>query len=295
MGESAEFEKLTMLEARLAAALDRISAGLDQLGGRPVAALEDPGITSAEVEEAAAQLEAAQAERDVLIDKVAQLEAQLAEATAGAGGAAAVSDVDLARLTGENHTLGQRVQALEAARTADADEAKRVLADRDKELSALREDLEQAHTQAQATPSAPAAVAEAGGIAMEEAESLADTVNMLTVRMRRMRRERTEALEERDALKAVLEEMQTPSPDLDARILALRNEVIRLRLANDDLLASLEAVKHPDEEANVVADFVETLISEIEALKTARASEAAEIERILTDLAPAVAQGGAHA
>ena len=43
MGETAEFEKLNTLEARLAAALDRIATGLGE--AMVPAVMEDPGLS----------------------------------------------------------------------------------------------------------------------------------------------------------------------------------------------------------------------------------------------------------
>ena len=70
MGDTAEFEKLHTLEARLAAALDRIAMGL---GEAPASApLDDPGFTSAALEDALIRAHSAEA-------RVAALEARLSQ------------------------------------------------------------------------------------------------------------------------------------------------------------------------------------------------------------------------
>lgn len=98
MGETAEFEKLNTLEARLAAALDRIATGLGE-AMVPVV-LEDPGLSSAAFEDALLRAEAAEA-------RIAQLEAQMAglidpaQAQAAAQAAAdtiAAHEAEIARL-----------------------------------------------------------------------------------------------------------------------------------------------------------------------------------------------------
>ena len=69
MGETAEFEKLNTLEARLAAALDRIATGLGDAMGKPP--LEDPSLSSAAFEDAVIRAERAEA-------RIAELEAEMA-------------------------------------------------------------------------------------------------------------------------------------------------------------------------------------------------------------------------
>lgn len=69
MGDTAEFEKLNTLEARLAAALDRIATGLgERLAQAP---LEDPGLSAASFDDLLMRAETAEA-------RVATLEAQIA-------------------------------------------------------------------------------------------------------------------------------------------------------------------------------------------------------------------------
>lgn len=92
MGETAEFEKLNTLEARLAAALDRIAAGLGST--MPAMALEDPGVSSAALEDAVIRAETAEA-------RVAALEAQmtgLVEAAKAAAQALTARDAEIAQL-----------------------------------------------------------------------------------------------------------------------------------------------------------------------------------------------------
>lgn len=302
MGDSAEFEKLTMLEARLAAALDKIAAGIGARGTGAAVGMVDPPETSAAMEDALARADAAEADKAALAEQVTALEGRLQEATdalaeaeaavevGGPSGGSDMGDADIARLTEERDELEQRVQALEAARTADADETKRAMAERDEEITALHQQLQDV-TNASADTSAPSS--DAGAEDGSAAESLTDAINAMTVRLKRLQRQKQEALAERDDAKAVMDELGRSDDELDARILALRSEIVRLRLSNDDLLQTVDAVGKAS--ALDIPDVIDALVSEIDALRTARASEAAEIARILADLEPAVAQGGAHA
>jgi chromosome segregation ATPase len=297
MGESAEFETLTMLEARLAAALDRIASGLSDVQAAPPAPLEDPGMTSAMMEDAFARADSAEAQSAALQDRVRALETRLEEAQAALNDAETraapappeVSSDDIAALMQERDMLAQRVQALEAGRKADRDEFNRVLAARDEDITGLQgelQELREAAADAVATPqSDPAPDANPGGNS--------EMVEIMLVRVRRMRAQRGEARAQRDDALDMLEELKAPTRDIDARLTALRSEIVRLRVANDDLVEQLARLR--DSGQVDAAAVYEALFDEIAALRAARASEAAEIERILNDLGPALAEGGANA
>jgi predicted RNase H-like nuclease (RuvC/YqgF family) len=119
MGDNAEFEKLSMLEARLAAALDRIAGGIGQMRAAPP--IEDPGITSSAFEDAVIRAEAAEA-------RAAELEARLAALDAAAAPREESADTaEIERLTAQVAELEGRVTRLRAERAeaiAERDEAR---------------------------------------------------------------------------------------------------------------------------------------------------------------------------
>ncbi|MDG3040416.1 hypothetical protein [Roseicyclus marinus] len=120
MGDNAEFEKLSTLEARLAAALDRIAMGVGQMRADPP--VEDPGITSSAFEDALIRAEAAEA-------RAAELEARVAELEAAVPEIADPSDqtAEIERLTAQVSDLETRVTRLRAERAeaiAERDEAR---------------------------------------------------------------------------------------------------------------------------------------------------------------------------
>lgn len=119
MGDNAEFEKLSMLEGRLAAALERIAGGIGQLRSEPP--IEDPGITSSAFEDAVIRAEAAEA-------RAAELEARLAALEAAATPSAEAADTaEVERLTAQVAELEGRVARLRAERAeaiAERDEAR---------------------------------------------------------------------------------------------------------------------------------------------------------------------------
>lgn len=119
MGDNAEFEKLSMLEGRLAAALERIAGGIGQLRSEPP--IEDPGITSSAFEDAVIRAEAAEA-------RAAELEARLAALEAAATPSAEATDTaEVERLTAQVAELEGRVARLRAERAeaiAERDEAR---------------------------------------------------------------------------------------------------------------------------------------------------------------------------
>jgi DNA repair exonuclease SbcCD ATPase subunit len=236
MGDNAEFEKLSTLEARLAAALDRIATGLGEaLTHQPP---EDPAVTSSAFEEL-------------------QIRAQVAEAR--------VTELEAAQA---------RAKMLEAER----DTLARTMAERDADLEALRAELAAA-----SAPSAPDAI-----------DALTAQVADLEGKLTRLRAERAEALAERDAARDLVEELQAAAgAGPDDHAMALRAEVQDLRAINERLTRTINQLR--GEHARDPEVLNKALVVELAALKAARASEAAELDRILADLARADAGEGAHA
>jgi DNA repair exonuclease SbcCD ATPase subunit len=255
MGDNAEFEKLTTLEARLAAALDRIAVGLGEMPMAPP--MEDPALTSGAFEDLQLRAEAAEA-------RVAELEAELA--AQGSGDAEAVGD----DLTAERDAALARAAALEAAREADRDEAQRALAARDAEIAELRA----------ARDAAPAADATDSAA---EIDALKAQVAELEGKVTRLRAERAEAFAERDEARDIAEELQAASGmSPDDRAMALRAEAQELRVINERLAKNIDRLR--GENATDPKTLNKALLVELDALKAIRASEAAELTRILSEL-----------
>ena len=262
-GDTGDPETLTMLEARLAAALDKIAQGLAARQGKGDP-LDDPDMTSGALEDAQARAEGAEARVSELEARIATLEDQLAETQASLTEAETGAD-------GDAEGLAEKLKSLEAARQADRDEYNRTLAARDTALATLKADLEAAKKSAAAQP------------AGEDLETLRN-------RVKRLRQQRAAARAERDEALDLVEELQDDGADPDARLAAMRTELAQLRTANADLLETIEDLRTaatPD-----IADMDQAMIDEIAALRAARTAEAAELERIMADLgAPAGPSG----
>jgi DNA repair exonuclease SbcCD ATPase subunit len=260
MSDNAEFEKLSTLEGRLAAALDRIAVGLGEAQAAPQP--EDPGITSGAFEDALIRAETAET-------RAAELEARLAEVeTQLAAQSGAADDRD-------THSLVTALEAKVESLTAR-------LAARDAEVAALQAEVSAAAAQA------------ADPAQAEQIERLTTQVADLEARVTRLRAERAEAIAERDEARDIAEELQAAGGmGPDDRNMALRAEVQELRAINERLTKNVSRLR--GENAADPTILNKALVVELDALKAARASEAAELERILADLDRAGAGEGAHA
>jgi chromosome segregation ATPase len=253
MGDNAEFEKLSTLEARLAAALDRIAVGLGE--AQPALLAEDPAFTSGAFEDAMIRAETAEA-------RVAELEAYLAAQP----GETEIEDTSAA------------VTALEAQ----VEHLSAQLAEREGRIAALNADLAAVAAQA-ADPARD-----------DKIDRLTAQVADLEGRVARLRAERAEAIAERDEARDIAEELQAAGGmGPDDRAMALRAEVQELRTINERLTKNLARLR--GENAGDPTVLNKALVVELDALKAARASEAAELERILADLDRAGAGESGHA
>ncbi len=247
MGDNAEFEKLTTLEARLAAALDRIAVGLGESHAAPP--IEDPGLTSGALEDAQIRAEAAEARVAELQQHIAQIEAQPQAASDDAA--------TLAALEADRASLSARIAILEA-------EAAEAVA-------------------------APEPVQDTAMV-----QKLETRIAELETAVEKARKDRDAAIAERDEARDIAEEMQAASGVTpDDRALELRNELTELRDINERLTKNLSRMR--SDQASDPRVLNRALLVELDALKAARASEAAELQRILADLDPALNEGGAHA
>jgi len=257
MGDNAEFEKLSTLEARLAAALDRIAVGLGEAQARMPP--EDPTQTSGAVEDALIRADTAEA-------RVAELEAMLASQPA---------PDDAVGLAGERDAAWARAEALEAERDALAE----AVAERDATIATLRGDL---------------AAAGADAADPEAVDRLTAQVADLEARVTRLRAERAEAIAERDEARDIAEELQAAGGmDPDDRAMALRAEAQERRVLNERLTKNVNRLR--GENATDPGVLNKALVVELDALRAARASEAAELTRILADLDDTHAGEGEHA
>lgn len=245
MGDTAEFEKLNTLEARLAAALDRIATGLgERLAQAP---LEDPGLSAASFDDLLMRAETAEA-------RVATLEAQIAGL------------VDPA--------------AAEAA----AQEAAATIAARDAEIARLQDSL----------AAQPAAAPEADPAIAEELAAKTARIADLEARVARFKSERDAAIAAQEEARDIAEELQAAAGHHpEERAMTLRAEIKELQVINDRLIKNINRLR--GENATDPGVLNKTLVVELDALRAQRASEAAELERILADLDPAHAGGDAHA
>lgn len=264
MGETAEFEKLNTLEARLAAALDRIAIGLGEAVITPP--LEDPGFTSGDYEDALIRAQTAEA-------RLAALEARLAEA------AMASPSPDLATLEAERDAARAQLQAQDAARQADRDEAARALAAREVELARLQAALSEAEAKIATPPLASTSI---------EMAALKARIDDLEARL-------VQSHAERDAARSAAEQAKSAAAQskADAEGLALRAEIKDLQAVNERLIANMNQLRGVT--ATDPAVLNAALVTELDALRAMRASEAAELERILVDLDRAAAGEGADA
>ncbi|AHM04808.1 hypothetical protein roselon_02487 [Roseibacterium elongatum DSM 19469] len=224
MGDSAEFEKLSALEGRLAAALDRVAEGVGRL--RADAAGRDGATDALQARAEAAEADRAEAEAQAaeMTERVAALEARLSEAQEALNTAEAARDAPPDDRSDED--LAKAMAEAETART----EAERLSAD----LAALtqeRDDLAARLDQAER------AVTEADAARKDAAESLAaelsaatDATQTARAEAERLSGELAEATAAREALQAQIAALQddaapasappaeTAAPDLAATI-----------------------------------------------------------------------------
>ncbi len=268
MGDSAEFEKLTELEARLTAALDRISAGLGSQRAPQAPGAEDG--TLAEAQEARAEAETRAAE---MTERVDALEARLAETQdALADAQRELTEVRADASPGIDATALTALEGKLAEAEAKRGAAEADLAGRNAELDEMRVALKTAQEELDA------ARAEAAG-----GEEAAQTIAVLKRRVERARAERNEARLACDAARDLADELREESgQDPDKRILELRRDLRVTRMRAEDLAAQLSLAQ-----SGAVLDaetLDQGLRTEVEALRQLREVEAAELGRIMKEL-----------
>jgi chromosome segregation ATPase len=289
MSDSAEFQTLSALEARLASALDRIADGLGPLRARR---MDDPDMTSAVMEDALATADAARTAEAVALARVAEMEAKLAAATPVAAAADdAADDTALKDMTAAR-------DALDAARKADADDARRMAKTRDEAVAAAKAELEEARA-ANADLRDRLSKAQEAATARNTdgtVENLSVEFQTLRGRVARLRLERNDARQERDEATDQLDELRAMAGGedrVDALVLTLRAELRSLQGE-----AEMAAIHLEQLQATPITDAAgvnAAMTSELRALRAARAAEAAELARVLDEMRPLIDGDAAHA
>ena len=323
MGDSAEFEKLTELEARLATALDRIAAGQAAMVAADDAAAAE--ARAAELAERVATLEAqlaqapdtsaadaareeAETRATELSERVNTLEGQLTETQEALG--EATQDLSRARADLQAIVPDQDpdadVAALSAMETrlteAEADRRllKDALAEKDAELEAQKAELEEkaaALSVAQAALDAAPKAAETPpekGEADPDVEDMEKALAVMTRSVERAREERDQARKACDRAVDMAEELrEAMGATPEDRVLELRRQLRLMKVRAEDLAAQLAIMNSGADSSEIE----QGLVSELEALRQLRAADAAELDRIITDVeaGQAAAGGGAHA
>jgi chromosome segregation ATPase len=244
MSDSAEFEKLAALEARLAAAIDRIGAAAAARAAEPEA--------RARAEAAEAATSDAQARAAELSDRVAALEARLAEA---------------------QDALSQAETQLAEAQPSRNDE----------EIEQLHADLATRETEKAEAVAASTALQtrvtelEARLEAQAKAADDAD-VAVLKRRVERARADRDAAIEARDKAQDLADEMsEAGAATPDERVMALRAELRGLSATVDHMSSGLDELRSvANGDGNDGINRV--LEAQVAALTEARKAEAAELD-----------------
>jgi chromosome segregation ATPase len=265
MGDSAEFEKLSALEARLREAIERIARGVE---GRAAA----PDISGA-LEQAQARVTRAEEARDAA-------EAAL-EAAKSAGEQAAKA-------------LRERVAVVEGdlvkarAREADAKTRADDLQDR---LTAREADARE-HAEARARLETRVAELEAELAKVSAMPDQSAEIAHLERRVKRARAERDAMVAARDAAQDAADELaETMGVEPDQRVVALRGEVRRLKALVDQMSTELDGLRNAQGPRGVEG-VNRALEAQVAALTEARRAEAAELDRILGELAGTGAPAG---
>jgi chromosome segregation ATPase len=256
MSDSEEFEKLGALEARLAAAMDRIAKGLAARSGETGG---DARVLAAET--AAREAEARASE---LSERVSALEARLSEAQE----ALARAESKLAESSSADEAALEKARAELAEREAERDAA-----------LAAQKALESRVAELEAT----------AAVAPEPADPA--ELAVLKRRVERARAERDEAIEARDRAQDTADELaEAAGAAPDERVLALRSELRGLRGAVDRMSSGLDELRSVAMGAGDGAEGINRVLeAQVAALTEARKAEAAELGRILSELMAAEA------
>ncbi|QBX99809.1 hypothetical protein E2K80_02920 [Rhodophyticola sp. CCM32] len=285
MSDTADMEKISALEGRLAAALDRIAAGMGSLRSQG----------RGEVEAATAALEAAEA-------RAAELAARLSETEGADGAALAETQVALAAEQAAQADLTEQLRALEASRQASQDELARVAAAHEDQLAELKGELEEARTANEELRGKMAELdAAAGSVTSDPADietitRLEGEVVVLRRRAKRLRTESQAAQQARDEAQDALDELRAREGDGGAET-TLRGELRQLRLANAALRDASQEMRQIAARGDAVdPDLLNAaMAAELVTLKAERAADAAEMQDILDELTPLVSGDNANA
>lgn len=283
MGDNAEFEHLSAIEVRLAAALDRIAVGISAGGSAEAdAARLDAETRATELEERVSALEARLTEtQDALSDAQADAASARAETAAQSPGA------DTAALA----ALEARLAAAEAARgaaQAELEDRNGEAVEKDAALAEMQTALEAAQTAATQDDLPQEASA--------EVEDIEKALAVMGLRAERAREERDAARKAADAAIDVADELREATGTTpDERVLDLRRQLRLVRTRAEDLAAQMSLLQSG---AGVDASVLDQgLLAEVETLRQLRAADTAELDRILGEMQAGLetTEGGEHA
>lgn len=283
MGDNAEFEHLSAIEVRLAAALDRIAVGISAGGSAEAdAARLDAETRATELEERVSALEARLTEtQDALSDAQADAASARAETAAQSPGA------DMAALA----ALEARLAAAEAARgaaQAELEDRNGEAVEKDAALAEMQTALEAAQTAATQDDLPQEASA--------EVEDIEKALAVMGLRAERAREERDAARKAADAAIDVADELREATGTTpDERVLDLRRQLRLVRTRAEDLAAQMSLLQSG---AGVDASVLDQgLLAEVETLRQLRAADTAELDRILGEMQAGLetTEGGEHA
>lgn len=309
MGDTADFERLVEMEARLSRALDRIAAGMAAGTGGGADAVDATALADADAARQDAEARAAElAERvTALEERLAETQETLSEAQnevatargeADAAIAAAQAEVaaaqEAAKAPGSEAAalaaLEQRLASAEASRgaaQAELTERTEELAEKDAALAEMQAALEAAQAEAEDIIGAEPAA---------EAEDMEKALAVMGRRVERARAERDQARMACDAATDALDELrEATGANVDDRILVLRRQLRLMRTRAEDLAAQLSLLQSG---AGVDASILDQgLLAEVQTLRQLRDTDAAELERIVQEMQAGLdlAQGGSHA
>ncbi|WP_170344449.1 hypothetical protein [Ruegeria atlantica] len=273
--------QLEELQHRIVAAIDRISAGVEGLGGasrnaeaseRLQAELEDERVANAQLQE---RLKTLKEQHEQQVDG---LRADLEELRT----APADSD-ETDALRAELEEARAKITSVEAAR-AELAEAKAAL-DNSAELEALKAENERLRAELDGIEDPSALKAEP-----EQMRELLAQAKEVEAENSRLKAE-LEDTERVNELSAELEMLRAERASHGAAMSRLDDDLQRMRKANEQLRNSVEELRSAAAEGLTDAELLNrATVAELEATRAAQASDAAEAQAVLARLEPLLSQ-----
>ncbi|QFT72771.1 hypothetical protein [Ruegeria sp. THAF33] len=273
--------QLEELQHRIIAAMDRISAGVEGLGGssrnaevneRLQAELEDERVANAQLQE---RLKTLKEQHEKQVDA---LRADLEELRTEPAGAA-----DADALRAELEEARAKIASVEAAR-AELAEAKAAL-DNNAELDALKAENERLRAELDGIEDPSALKAE-----LEQLRELLAQAKEVEAENSRLKAELEDTVRV-DDLSAELEMLRAERASHGAAMSRLDDDLQRMRKANEQLRNSVEELRSAAAKGLTDAELLNrATVAELEATRAAQASDAAEAQAVLARLEPLLSQ-----